>query len=101
MISKKNHRYYFTLQDLIEDSGMSRHAARFRIAKYTGRGTFKVHTRLRPYNMNVYVSDIDPLYVVGEKTDDTKTHIKPSFFSNPFNLKNATDWRNRYEEIFN
>jgi len=101
MISKKNHRYYFTLQDLIDESGMSKHAARFRVAKYTGRGTFKVYTRLRPNNMNVYVSDIDPLYVTGEKMDDTKTHIKPSFFSNPFKLKNAVDWRNRYEEIFN
>jgi hypothetical protein len=41
----------------------------------------------------VYVSDIDPLYVVGEKTDDTKTHIKPGFFNNPFKLKNAVDMR--------
>jgi len=100
MISKKNHRYYFTLQDLIDESGMSRHAARFRVAKYTGRGTFKVYTRLRPNNTNVYVSDIDPLYVTGEKMDDTKTHIKPGFFSNPFNLKNAIDWRWKYEELF-
>jgi hypothetical protein len=93
MITKKNHRYYFTLQDLIEESGMSRHAARFRIAKYTGRGTFKVYTRLRPYNMNVYVSDIDPLIITGEKVDDTATHITPGFFNNPFNLKEATDMR--------
>jgi hypothetical protein len=93
MISKKNHRYYFTLQDLIDESGMSRHAARFRVAKYTGKGTFKVHSKLPPNNVHVYVSDIDPLVVTGEKADNTKTHIKPSFFNNPFNLKNAIDWR--------
>jgi len=93
MISKKNHRYYFTIQDLIEESGMSKHAARFRIAKYTGRGTFKVHTRLRPNNTNVYVSNIDPLIITGEKVDDTATHIKPGFFNNPFNLKEAIDMR--------
>jgi hypothetical protein len=85
----------------VEESGMSQHAARFRIAKYTGRGTFKVHTRLRPYNMNVYVSDIDPVYVTSEKANETKTYIKPSFFSNPFKLKNAIDWRWKYEEFFN
>jgi hypothetical protein len=101
MISKKNHRYYFTLQDLIDESGMSRHAARFRVAKYTGKGTFKVHSKLPPNNVHVYVSDIDPLVVTGEKTDNTATHIKPSFFNNPFNMKNAIDWRWRYEEIFN
>jgi hypothetical protein len=93
MITKKNHRYYFTLQDLIEESGMSRHAARFRVAKYTGKGTFKVHSKLPPNNVHVYVSDIDPLVVTGEKTDDTATHIKPSFFNNPFNLKDAVDMR--------
>jgi len=93
MITKKNHRYYFTLQDLIEESGMSRHAARFRVAKYTGKGTFKVHSKLPPNNVHVYVSDIDPLVVTGEKTNDTATHIKPGFFNNPFNLKDAVDMR--------
>jgi len=93
MISKKNHRYYFTLQDLIDESGMSRHAARFRVAKYTGKGTFKVHSKLPPNNVHVYVSDIDPLVVTGEKADSTKTYIKPDFFNNPFKLKNAIDMR--------
>jgi hypothetical protein len=101
MITKKNHRYYFTLQDLIEESGISQHAARFRVAKYTGRGTFKVHTKLKPNNTNVYVSDIDPLYVTGEIVDNTKTHIKPGFFNNPFKLKNAIDMRWRHEEVVN
>jgi hypothetical protein len=93
VITKKNFRYYFTLQDLVEELGMSRHAVRFKIAKYTGRGTFRLHTRTPPFNTNVYVSDVDPLYVVDEKLDETMSHIKPGFFNNPFNLKNAIDMR--------
>ena len=93
MITKKDFRYYFTIQDLVEESGMSRHAARFKIAKYTGRGTFRVHERVRPFNTNVYVSDIDPLYVVSETEDNKIIKIRPGFFNNPFNLKKAIDMR--------
>ena len=101
MITKQGSWYTFTANDLSEEGGVTKNAVRFRLSKLTGSGSVKLSHTLRPTNQKVYVSLDHPLSLLEAFNIDRGPRIANSFWNNPFNLTNAIDWRNRYEEIFN
>jgi hypothetical protein len=101
MISRKGQGFYFTVQDLAEETGVEANIVRSKVARLTDRGVFIRHDKLRPTNQNIYRSPIDPLVAIGQRDEEVHVPAVSGFFNNPFRLKNATDWRNRYEELFN
>lgn len=100
MITLRNQRFYFTVQDLVDETGVAVNTVRSKVARLSERGVFIKHDILRPTNQNVYRSTIDPIVAMGQREAEIQVPIVPGFFNNPFKLKNAIDWRWRYEEIF-
>ena len=101
MITRDAHWYFFTVQDLLDECGGSVNTMRSRVARMTISGQFRRHAKKRPSNQNIYASRIDPLVALHEREEEIPVHFITGFFNNPFKLKNAVDWRNRYEELFN
>lgn len=100
MITRDAHWYFFTVQDLMDECGGSINTMRSRVARMTISGQFKRHAKKRPSNQNIYISRVDPLVVLNEREEFIPPQFITGFFNNPFRLKNAIDWRNRYEELF-
>lgn len=101
MISRKAQGFYFTVQDLVDESGLMINTVRSQVGRLVERGVFIRHAKLRPTNQNVYRSSIDPMVALGQKEPEIFKQVVPGFFNNPFKLKNAIDWRWRHEELFN
>ena len=93
MISRKAQGFYFTVQDLIDETGLPINTVRSRVGRLVERGAFIKHAKLRPTNQNVYRSSIDPMVVLGERAPEIFLQVVPGFFNNPFKLKNAIDMR--------
>ena len=101
MISRNAQGFYFTVQDLIDETGLPINTTRSKVGRLVERGVFIRHTKLRPTNQNVYRSTIDPIVAIGQREAEIFIQVVPGFFNNPFKLKNAIDMRWRYEEVFN
>ena len=101
MIEKHGVIYKFTSQDLCEETGMTKSHVRSRLIKLLDSEAVKFSHQLRPSNQKVYLSKENPLLLLERFVPEPEKLPESGFFNNPFNLKNALDWRWRYEEFFN
>jgi hypothetical protein len=100
MTSKNGPWFYFTVRDLVAETGVDVNTLRSKVARLTDRGIFIRHDKVRPTNQNIYRSAIDPIVAIGQREEEIFVPAVSGFFNNPFKLKKAIDWRWRYEEIF-
>ena len=96
-------RYRFTVLDLADLSGSKMTTLRSQVNRLAQKGIIKHVDTLAPSNMKVYEAVVDPLTLINQGTMPVHPEYKPesTYYNNPFDLKNAIDWRWRYEEIFN
>lgn len=96
-------RYRFTVFELADLSGAKMTTLRSQISRLAQKGVIKHVDTLAPSNVKVYEAVVDPLTLINQGTMPVHPEYKPesTYFNNPFNMTNAIDWRNRYEEIFN
>ena len=96
-------RYRFTVLDLADLSGSKMTTLRSQVNRLAQKGVIKHVDTLAPSNMKVYEAVVDPLTLINQGTMPVHPEYKPesTYYNNPFDLKNAIDWRWRYEEIFN
>ena len=95
-------RHRFTVSEVVEMTGVAINTVRSQMYRLANKGVIKHVDTKRPQNVKVYESDIHPIELLkqGDFIPIADALPESTYFNNPFNMKNAIDWRWRYEEAF-
>lgn len=58
-------RYKFTAEEIMQQTGVKPATVRSQISRLRDKGLIKIVDRLRPHNVNIYESYIEPLTLLG------------------------------------